>query len=118
MTTDFLKSLIVGHRYTWTDEKQLQDGIEALLTSAGVPFEREFRLSMFDRPDFMVGRVVIEVKVKGSRWDVVRQLHRYAQSPIVDAIILVTTKANHLSMPLAIHGKPVVVADLITGGAF
>jgi len=64
-----------------------------------------------DRIDFLVGDVAVEVKTKGSRAEVIRQLYRYASHSRVAWIVLATTRAQH-RMPEAIGAKPVSVAYL------
>jgi arginine utilization protein RocB len=110
-----LAKAISSHRYAFSDEEELHERIGSLLARLGITFTHEAALSDVDRVDFLVGRCAVEVKVAHSRAEVLRQLHRYAASDQVDAIILVTTKARHLSMPAELHGKPVHVASLLEG---
>ena len=58
----------------------------------------------------MAGDFAIEIKVKGSFTDVARQIHRYALSPKVGSIVLVTTRLNHTKFDESILGKPLYVA--------
>lgn len=88
------------------NESELQLAIAERFTQAGVAFEREVSLSRVDRIDFLVGGIGIEVKTKGAENAIVRQLARYAQSPRVDALVLVTTRWT-LSLPADLGGKPV-----------
>jgi len=97
----------------WSFELELQDRLGQTLTDAGISFEREVRLSPTDRPDFMVGSIAVEVKVKGSQSSVERQLTRYALLPAVSEIVLVTTRRQHV-VPAEIHGKPVHIVHLIS----
>jgi len=113
MTATDLRALLLRYRYAYTDEKRLQDGIESALFTNGVSFQREVRLSATDRPASMVGNIAVEVKVKGSHSDVLRQIQRYAQHDQVTGIVLVTSKACHRAMPNTLNGKPVVVASLM-----
>jgi hypothetical protein len=112
-----LADLLSGHRYRYSSETDLQAAIAKLLDRAGIDYQREFRLNAHDRPDFMLGDVAVEVKIDGSLASVVRQISRYAEHDAVRAIVLVSTRAVHRSMPAAFNGKPVVVASLL-GGAF
>ena len=91
------------------DETQLQQKLAEWFRSRGISFERERRLSARDRPDFMVGRIAVELKIKGSTASVIRQLSRYAESEEVDELVLVTTMAQHRRMPPTINDKPVAV---------
>lgn len=108
-----LCAYLARFRFNFTSEVMLQDGLEQVLSQAGVPVEREFLLDKRSRLDFMLpGGLVIEVKVDGSRADVLRQLSRYAQSPAVSGLLLVTTRASH-RLPESFNGKPLAVHSLI-----
>ena len=113
MEPQALAELISGTRFRFSNEAELQDAIEKVLRSQSVTYVREHRLSVKDRIDFMAGSVGIEVKVESSASTVLRQLWRYAASPEVSALILVTSKARHMNMPGEITGKPVYVAHLL-----
>ncbi len=114
---EWIAGLIGGHRYRYRDELQLHDGIGQVLAEAGVIVAAEARLSGRDRIDFLAGTVGIEVKVAGTAAAVVRQLRRYAASPRVEALILVTNRARHRAMPDQSGGKRVRVVWLsgVTG---
>ena len=67
MNIDHLASRLAAYRFRFVSEKDLQDGIEALLTAEHIPFQRERAISAPDRPDFLVdGNLAVEVKIKGS----------------------------------------------------
>ena len=103
----------------------MQSDIAAALMAADIPFEREYRLSAEDIPDFLIPCpraltqwVAIECKLKGRggaprKIDIYRQLERYAQHPEVAAVIL----ASNLSMglPPEIGSTPVYAASLSKG---
>lgn len=72
-------------------EAELQEQIGACLTRAGIEFEREV-MTATGPVDFVVGVTVIEIKIKGSSIDVIRQVTRYLDDPRFDAGIIVTTK--------------------------
>lgn len=93
------------YRYTYADETALQAGLAEALSLESLNAEREVRLSPRDRIDLLVGRVGIEVKVAGTVDGVLRQLNRYAGSDRVGALVLVTTRATHLGMPMYVGGK-------------
>jgi hypothetical protein len=96
--------LIRGAKIDLSNEKRAQADMEQLLTRAGIPFDREVRLSESDIVDFMVDGIGIELKLRGARKkDVYRQLCRYARHPRVVALLL----ASNLSMglPAQIEGK-------------
>lgn len=118
MTVQDLASMISSYRYTFSSESELQEQIAGVLDASGVPNERELALGPKDRLDFLVtGDIAVEVKIASSRSEVLRQLHRYAQSERIAGIVLVTNRARHIQMPDSLNGKPVRVASLL-GGAF
>lgn len=102
-------------RFNFTCERELQEGIAKQLTAAGVSFRREHALTERDRIDFLCGSVGIEVKIKGSAADLIRQLHRYAERDEITAIILVTSRAQHrAATPRGLNGKPIYILHLPT----
>ena len=107
---DIIRSLH-SVQFHCNSEEELQDGIAELFPSA----EREVRLSGTDRIDFLIGGIGIEVKMAGSLAGVTRQLHRYAQSERVNALILVTTKHRHDMLPSYINGKRLEVCVIEIG---
>ena len=127
-----LVRLLSRTRVDLASEKVMQSGIGVALASAGIPFERERRLSTEDIPDFLIPTpgvhtpclraptqwIAVECKLKGRgvgprKIDIYRQIERYARHPEVAAIIL----ASNLSMglPAEIRGKPVYAASLSKG---
>lgn len=114
--TEQVAAVIKAARYRYADEAQLQEGIAAALAEAGIPAVREVPLTSADKIDLMAGRVGIEVKIGGQPAAVTRQLRRYAASPEVGELILVTTRVSHRSVPREIGGKPVHVV-LLSGVA-
>lgn len=105
--------LLARHRFRFGTEAELQDGIEQVLESAGIPHEREVRLTSGDRIDFMIaGRTGLEVKVDGGISALTRQLHRYAQVDAVEEILVVTSRARHANLPTVLSGTPVRVYAL------
>lgn len=110
-TSEQLKQLLTSARFRSADEAGLQVAIAAVLDGAGVPYVREARLGTAGRIDFLVGRVGLEVKVKGAVKDVRTQLARYAEHPDVDAVVLVTRCLRH-KMPPTLCGVPILVISL------
>lgn len=104
-----------SYRFSTADEDELQQAIADVLERAGLDPEREHRLGARDRIDLLVERVGIEVKVAGAARAVERQLARYAESDEIDALILVTSRARHITVPTSLNGKPVVVVSLVGG---
>lgn len=77
-------------------ERAMQQAVGQVLRDAGVPFEPERRLAPRDRIDFLLGSGIgIETKIGGSYIEVASQLLRYAESPLVTGLILVTNRASH-----------------------
>lgn len=112
-----VRTLLESKRFSYQDEHELQLGIETTLGGALIPYEREFRLDANDRPDFLVwGCLAIEVKVTGGPAAILRQLERYARHDIVEGILLVTRRMQHLTLPVLLLDKPLSVLAL-TGGA-
>ena len=108
---------IAGHRYRYASESELQDGLAEVLAAAGVAFEREVQIGDAGRIDFLAdGGVGLEVKVGGSLAAATRQLHRYAASAEIEALVLVTGRGRLAALPSTIGGKPLEVVDL-SGGA-
>ncbi|WP_257164666.1 hypothetical protein [Bradyrhizobium sp. SRS-191] len=100
-----------------SDEKQLQADMLALLKADGLDAVREVRLDQRDIVDFMIfdgdfvlTGLAIEVKIKGQRRAIYRQLERYCAHPRVNGILLATNVA--MSLPAEIEGKPACVARL------
>jgi hypothetical protein len=113
--TDHLVTLLESARYDEATEADLQDGVTRVLSTATVPFEREVRIGRGDQIDFLAGAVGIECKIAGSLASVTRQLHRYALSNRVDALILVTTRLQLARVPDRLNGKPVHVVATMGG---
>lgn len=116
---DELLATLARARFLWSAEDELQRGLAAALEAAGHEVEREVRLNPRDRIDLLVDRIGIEVKIAGARRDVQRQLRRYLTSDLLDELILVTAKAQHLTIPTACQlyaGKRLYVHHLGASG--
>lgn len=87
------------------NEKRLQSEILKSLQGAGFDVEPEVSLNKTDRIDFMIGEIGIEVKIKGSSVQVLKQVERYCESDRVKIIVLLTSRAH--GFPSEINGKPV-----------
>lgn len=114
MRAEELVKLLESYRYDESAESALQAGVAAVLERAGAPFEREVRLTRSDRIDFMVGGLGVECKMDGSLSALTRQLHRYAQLPAIDGLVVVTTRARLARVPHTLNGKPIAV--VVTAG--
>lgn len=104
--------LVQSRRLSLSDEKATQADLECALTEAGIPFEREKRLSAADIVDFLVdGRIAVECKLRGNqKMAVFKQLRRYAGLATVQELVLVTNLS--MGLPPAIEGKPAYYASL------
>lgn len=111
---DGLCRLLASHRYVISDEKSLQDGIELVFKKNSLEFTREARLDARNRPDFLVGSVVIEVKTKGSFADFLRQAQRYLEIETVSALIIVGTPKWLPLVPASLNNKPVYTVRLLS----
>lgn len=112
MNAHELSHLISRYRFNYSNEQDLQQGIERVLLAASVEFEREVRLTSHDRIDFMAGDVGIEVKVGHTPAQVMRQIHRYAQLEPIKELLVVTSRCRHAAIPELVNEKPVVVIFL------
>ncbi len=100
-------------RFLYNSERELQDGIEIVLRSEELEYERERELAPDDIIDFMVfGTVGLEVKIKGSPSEVARQLLRYAGHDAVRELVLVTGRAALAALPDTLMGKPLHRVEL------
>lgn len=99
-------------RVNLSTEKEAQASLEKALKEESIAFLREHRLSASDIPDFMVGTICIEMKIKGSAREIYRQLERYTQYESVSSIILMTNKG--MNLPAMINNKPAYIIKLGT----
>lgn len=102
---DRIEQCLLAKRFRYSDEEDLQAGIAQTLAEAAIPFAREVHLIGAGRIDFLVDWIGIEVKTKGSRIAVTRQLYRYAANQLLSELMLVTTRAQHRGIPETILGK-------------
>lgn len=110
---DKVASELRSRRFLTTDEIELQEALVSVFDEVSLSHTREASLEGQDRIDFLLEEGVgIEVKIKGSLTDVTRQLARYAESPLVASLVLVTTRSNHRGVPPEIRGKTVHVVYL------
>lgn len=105
-----IMKLIKSRRFSLSDEKKLQAEIEEVFESAGIIHKREFRLDAGSIIDFMVDTTGIEIKIKGSKLSIFRQIERYAQFNQIERLILVTNVP--MGMPELVKGKPVYIVNL------
>ena len=117
MTALAVAAALSAATLTYTDEVALHEDMSRVLTAAGIPHEREARLTPRDRIDFLCEEGVgIEVKVAGSLTAVTRQMTRYASHDDVRSLVLVTARAAHHAIPRTLGGVPVALYSLIGQG--
>ncbi len=113
MTVKDLVTALRGCRFNFSNEADLQDGIEEVLTAKGFSFKREHTLVGAGVIDFfLAGGIGVEVKVKGSPILVTRQLLRYAECAEVKELVLVTARSRLGDLPDTLRGKRVTVVSL------
>jgi plasmid stability protein len=106
-SAEVLRVLAARH-YRCSCEAELQELVQTALSDAGLSFQREKRLSVRDRVDFLIeGGVALELKVKVTEKNLLSQILRYAESAEVDAIVVAGTCHSVLRLPARAHGKPV-----------
>lgn len=97
-------------RFSMTNEKKAQMQMYEILKP--LDYVREHRLDDKNIPDFfhLQHGIGIEVKIKGSKKNIYRQLERYCTFETVKALILVT--GRQLGLPPEIGGKPCYYVNL------
>src|SRR5262245_28911438 len=118
MAPESLAALIRGYRFIVGNESAFQDGFLRMLEENQIKHLREHDLGRsFGRIDFYLPDhgIGIELKVKGSRTEVLRQLHRYSLCPEVQALILVTGWTRLAPTAAKLNGKPLVTACIWQG---
>lgn len=114
MTSPDLISALSRLRFRYATEKDLQDGIEKVFREGDISFIREYEISSSDRLDFLVaGGIALEVKIKGSLPELVRQIARYARHEDIQEVLVVGTPRWIPQVPAAIEGKPVYALRLV-----
>jgi hypothetical protein len=108
VTARQVRDALARYRLPVSVEKAMQDAVESALRAEGLEFQREVKRDA-DRIDFLVGTVGLELKVKGSAGDVLRQLERYALWDDVTELVLLTSKGAHRALPDVVGGKPLVI---------
>jgi hypothetical protein len=110
--------ILKSYRYTVGSEDTFQRGVAQALQRHGIVFLREYQLGPeYGRIDFYVPdvKIGIELKVKGSPSQVLRQLYRYAHSPDISALILLTARTRLAFSPMQINGRPFVSVPVWEG---
>lgn len=90
-------------------EEALQDAVRVRFQQLSVRFVEQVAVDKQNRFDFAHEGIVIELKVNGGLPALTRQIDRYAALDVVSEVCVVTTKRQHLRLPVEIRGKPVRV---------
>jgi hypothetical protein len=110
MTAKDIAAMLSRKRFTLATEKDVQAEIEAVLKSTVPEYRREVELNGKNEIDFMVGTVGIEVKIKGAKAAIYKQLERYAAFDEVTELIFVTSKS--VGIPATINNKSIYVVNM------
>lgn len=112
---DLLTQLLSGAGWTAGSEFEFQQQAKARLSRANIQF-REEHVAGSDRFDLIVGRIVLELKVKGSPNKALQQCECYARRDDVDGVILLSTKSSHRKLcgTRSLFGKPFRVVNAVT----
>lgn len=101
-------------RINVSTEAAAHNDLAAALSAAGLTVQREVKLSARDRIDVLVEGVGVEVKVQGSRRNILKQLERYAESEQITALVLATSAAWPAGFA-TVNNKPFFHASLVRG---
>lgn len=123
-TIALITRIVVGNRFSFSSEFGLHVGLEAAFKAAGLVVEREVSLGDAGRIDMLVSLagagdvgIGVEVKVGGSRTDLVRQLWFYADHPRIAALVVVTSRGILTGLPTSMNDKPLATA-VVNWGVF
>lgn len=94
-----------------SSEKEFQESIATAFTKFGIAYKKEKSMAKNCRPDFMVGKVAVEVKIKGGEGSILSQCMRYARLDTVDSVVLITTKAIGMNIR-TLNNKPFLSIEL------
>lgn len=114
---DAIKGALTAASFHINDEAELHRAIGRVLTEAGIAHEHEVSLAPRERIDFLAGDVGLEVKVDGTIASIFRQLQRYAQSPRVRTLLLVTPRLRYgiFDGRMFANGKRLDVVRIVGG---
>lgn len=110
-----LDDLLKQYNFNYTNESELQDGINEVFGTLEDAFISEHIISKADRIDFYWPgpQIGVEVKIKHSLSALTRQVHRYVQHESIRGILVVSGKIRLNEMPHIINGKPVLIHSLV-----
>lgn len=99
-----IKETLKNKSYSLSNEKKVQIQILQHLKKAGLDIQREVYLDQENIIDFMIAGLGIEVKTKGSAFNILRQCERYCEFDQVKGLMLISGK--FIGFPKEIKGKP------------
>ncbi len=112
--TEDIVAVLRSARFSLAREKETQAEIAAALDQRGIGYRREVDLGGRNIIDFLAaGHVGIEVKIGGSKRDILAQCERYCASAKLSALILMTSVA--IGFPTEIKGVPCYVVSMGRG---
>jgi len=107
-------ALLSRYKFNYQNERLLQDGIESIFKDKKIQYKRELHINRKDRPDFIVtGGIAIEVKIKGSQSQFLRQASRYLLDENITGLIIIGTPYWISSVPTGLHNKPISKVRLL-----
>ena len=108
-----LRNLLSKYKFSFTNEKELQEGIAQVLKSNYIYFNREISLSKKDRIDFLLENGIgLEVKIDGSATKLANQIRRYLDHEQLTGILIVVNLSKLLDLPVSLNGKPIITLCL------
>lgn len=105
---DAIRATFRGVTVLAREESDLQARVRLELERSGIEHEEQVVLGPGERIDFMCGPVGLELKTKGGVAPLIRQLHRYAESERVAALVVISTRRQLTVLPPELLGKPIV----------
>ncbi len=113
-----LPDVLKGYRYNIGSELEFRREVVEVLNKSNIECVPEYDLGrQFGRIDVYLpqSRIGIEVKVKDSRSQILRQLHRYSLCPLVDSLVLLTSRPRFDPPVDSISGKSLTVISVWEG---
>lgn len=114
---DEIVAIVKQCSFRWSSEYDIHRGLLQWLqkNQQHLPsFRSEVSLSKRDRLDVLLDDgTAIEIKVDGSKTEVLRQLHRYAEHEEVTGLVLLTTRMTHTLLPPTVLDKRLAVVTII-----
>lgn len=111
-----LETHLLSYAYPTSVEAELQIAVETVLRDGGFTFQSQVNLPKIGRIDLVVklnhGSAGVELKTKGGRTALLLQIARYAECPMIDGLLVLTTISRLTDLPEHVMGKPVFSARL------